>query len=91
MDDETIQFTRKYSDDEVLIFSGKFADKFTADWFQTYRNSKFESVRNAVAEEVEGVMRGYAATSEMVPLPKDLLHMMTTAANAVVDTALRSA
>ena len=73
-----MEFIRKYDDDEVMIFSGRVADKVAAIFFEAMRLEFFEVVRNAMVDNVEAVMRGYAGDAE-VPLPDDLKELMRIA------------
>lgn len=71
-----MELIRKYDDDEVLIFGGKFADEFTNRFFSAMRHKIGEAVRNAVADNVETVMRNHIGYAE-VPLPAALREAMT--------------
>lgn len=76
-----------YDSDEVLILSGKFADKFTVNFFSQLRDQFEEQVRNAVADGVEEVMREWRGDAD-VPLPEALVERMLDAGYAVANGRL---
>lgn len=83
-----MEFKRKYDEDEILIFSGKFADEFTRRFFSAVQNKVGEIVRNAVADNVESVMKNYKGDG-LVPLPADLKADMHFSALDAAVIALR--
>jgi hypothetical protein len=83
---DTIQ-TPKYSDDEVLIFGGKFADQFAAVFFARIQAMHGDTIRNAVADAVEVAIRDWPG-DPYVPLPKNLIADMTVRAQHVAHEKL---
>lgn len=78
---------RKYSEDEVLIFGGQFADKFTDAYFSELKYHGLAIVRNAVADRVEKVIANYSDHAD-VPLPTKLREEMFEAALSEADRSL---
>lgn len=83
----TLPTPTNYSEDEVLIFGGKFADQFASVFFSKLGADHHDSVRNAVADAVEKVMKGYKGRAS-VPLPKDLLDAMDSVADVIARSTL---
>lgn len=77
----------KYTEDEILIFAGKFADKAVKDFLYNIQSNHVEAIRNAIADAAEGAMSAYKGIAD-VPLPKDLLEEMGRVGQAAASQTL---
>jgi nicotinamidase-related amidase len=72
-----------YSEDEVLIFAGAFADECVKRTFPDLVEDEFDRVRNLIADAVEPLIRNYDGFPS-VPLPKWLRVDMDIEAHRVI-------
>jgi predicted amino acid dehydrogenase len=77
---------RKYDEDEILIFAGKFADEFV--WTLPI-SQQSDALRNRIADRAEVVMKDWDG-SPRVPLPEELLDRMRAVAKQVVEDSRRA-